>query len=75
MITANNGIFIVAMLFAWALKVGEHPALTASILSAMASWVVNSADEHDGPPSVRFVMAIAAIVFALIAFYRLAIGG
>lgn len=74
MITANNGILIVAMLFAWALKVGDQGALVASVLAAMFSYVTNAADEFNAT-AVRWVGAFFAVAFVCHAFWRLSVGG
>lgn len=70
MITALNGILIVAMLFAFGLYHGDRWLILASLMSATFSWVTNVAREID-MRALALPMAVASIVSAAAGILRM----
>jgi hypothetical protein len=69
MITANNGILIVAMLFAWGIHTNDKWLVLLALASASFSWAANFAQEQ-GVSHAYQAAALVAVVSAAVGIIR-----
>ena len=63
MITANNGILLVVMLFAYGMRIGNDHLIAASFILAAASYVVNALNDCYGMGRGATNLALLVIGF------------
>jgi len=71
MITANNGILIVAMIFGWGIHSNDGRLMALALIAALASWVVNFVAEvsRGGDPLYEYRASFLKWTFAGIAMF------